>query len=143
MIQYPITFKVNSKTSPGLNTTWVASTLHHETECAVPQEFEGPGGALSPEDLFAHALTNCFIATFKVYAEHSKLSYKELTAHSVLTVDLNENKKPIMKRLDLQATITHPSSVDRSKLLAKKAFDSGFILNSVKTELHFDFHVIP
>ena len=143
MIKYPIQFEVSAQANSGLSTPWSATALGHKTVCSIPPEFEGPGGALSPEDLFAHALTNCFIATFKVYAEHSKLVFDDLTAKSKLIVDLNESKKPVMKRLELTVNLKNPNNPERAKILAKKAFESGFILNSVKTELDFNFNVVP
>ena len=101
----------------------------------------GPGGALSPEDLFNQALANCFVATFKVYAENSKLTFSNLNVKSKLVVDLDERRKPVMKEFFLDVEISGPSNADKAMLLAKKASESGFILNSVKTNCHFNFTV--
>jgi organic hydroperoxide reductase OsmC/OhrA len=141
MIQYPIQFSTNAHSENGINTIWSVNSNPFTMNCAIPPEFEGPGGALSPEDLYAQALTNCFIATFKVYAEKSKLTYELLTANGHLTVDLDENKKPCMKKFNLDITIQKPSSLEKAELLAHKAFKSGFILNSVKTELNMTLKV--
>ena len=111
------------------------------TTVAIPAEFQGPGGGLSPEDLFAQALTNCFVATFKVYAENSKLSYEEVHVHSELKVDFNENKKPVMSECILKVRITNASSKEKAELLCRKTSESGFILNSVKTKLVFEFDI--
>jgi organic hydroperoxide reductase OsmC/OhrA len=142
MINYPIQFKTKAHTESGMNTIWKVDSSDYNLSCAIPPEFEGPGGALSPEDLYAQALTNCFIATFKVYAEKSKLSFEGLTAEGQLEVDLDESKKPWMKKFILKAEIKSPSSKEKAELLMNKAFKSGFILNSVKTELSFELKVI-
>ena len=142
MIQYPLHFSTKAHAQSGMNTIWNIDSSEFNLSCAIPPEFEGPGGALSPEDLYAQALTNCFVATFKVYAEKSKLSFESLSAQGQLVVDLDESKKPCMKKFNLKAEIKSPNSVEKAELLLQKAFKSGFILNSVKTELSLEVKVV-
>ncbi len=142
MITYPIEFRSETLAKNGVDTLWTARTGSQETLLAVPPEFGGPGGGLSPEDLFNLALANCFTATFKVYAENSKLTFSDLFVRSRLIVDLDQNKRPVMKEFFLEAKIHSPSNPERALLLAKKASESGFILNSIKTQCHFEFEVI-
>jgi organic hydroperoxide reductase OsmC/OhrA len=142
MTHYPLHFSSTTQTSSGKDGIWQTSSGEHHSHVAIPPEFDGPGGALSPEDLFNHALTNCFIATFKVYAQASKLEFEKVLATSQLIVDLDENKKPVMKRLSVKVQLHGVSQPDKARLLAQKAAKSGFILNSVKTECHFEFEII-
>lgn len=141
MINYPIEFKSTAETEKGISSIWKSKSLDYESTCAIPPEFQGPGGGLSPEDFFNSALVNCFIATFKVYAEHSRLTFSDLKVDSRLIVDLDENKKPVMKEFFLKAKIRDVSSSEKALALAKKASQSGFILNSVKTQCHFEFEI--
>lgn len=142
MIQYPISFQLKTVASGDFGSTWQIEGKDGNLACAIPTDFEGHGGAPSPEDLFCAALTNCFVATFKVYAYHSKVSFREVRCHSVLMVDLNEQKKPVMKTLVLQAKIMGASNPERAEMLAKKAFQSGFILNSVKTDTKLEIQML-
>ena len=142
MIKYPIDFLSKTVAREGTSGTWSTESGPHMSHCSVPVEFLGSGGALSPEDLFNHALTNCFVATFKVYAENSELNFASVSVQSRLVVDLDEHKKPVMKAIHLDVKIYDPSNAERALLLAKKASESGFILNSVKTEKHFKFEVL-
>jgi organic hydroperoxide reductase OsmC/OhrA len=142
MIKYPIDFYSKTVAREGTSGTWSTESGAHMSHCSVPVEFLGSGGALSPEDLFNHALTNCFVATFKVYAENSKLNFASVSVQSKLVVDLDDQKKPVMKAIHLDVKIYDPSNTERALLLAKKASESGFILNSVKTEKHFKFEVL-
>jgi organic hydroperoxide reductase OsmC/OhrA len=142
MIRYPLVFEARSESKAGIQATWRSTSGDFSNLLAVPPEFEGPGGGLSPEDLYNQALTNCFVATFKVYAEKSKLEFEGLETYSQLTVDLDEQKRPVMKEFHLKVKIFRPSNEERVLLLAKKASQSGFILNSVKTQCHFDFEVV-
>ncbi len=139
--QFPLNFEAKTDSKPGIETTWDVRCGENSTQLAIPPEFSGPGGAFSPEDLFNQALCNCFLATFKVYADNSKLDFEQVTAESSLTVDLDENKKPVMKKVYIRVRILRPSNPERALMLAKKATQNGFILNSVKTEREFDIRI--
>lgn len=135
MIQYPITFKGKAQSVSGIDSLWESHASQSGHLCCVPKEFEGPGGGSSPEDFYLLALMNCFVATFKVYAHHSKLKFEKLTIESELIVDTEENKKVTMKSCLLRVSIVKASNVELCKRLLQRTFESGFILNSVKTKL--------
>lgn len=141
MIKYPISFFTDAKAQSGIQSLWTTASQDLENSCAIPPEFEGPGGALSPEDLFAQALTNCFIATLKVYAEKSKIHFSQVKVKTELIVDLNETKKPVMQKCILHVSILGSENPERTKTIAQKAFSSGFIINSVKTEMAMELLV--
>ncbi len=142
MIKYPISFESETRAPSGTQSPWTTQSQNYSSTCSVPLEFMGSGGALSPEDLFNHALTNCFVATFKVYAENSKLGFESVSAHSRLVVDAGEDRKITMQSIHIAVKIFNPSNPEKALLLAKKAADGGFILNSVKTQRHFTFEVL-
>lgn len=143
MIQYPIEFKTVVEAPCGIQSNWKVRSVEYEVDCSIPPEFEGPGGAFSPEDLYAQALTNCFVATYKVYTEKSKINFESIKTTGSLIVDLDpETKKPIMKDFFLKVEINKPSNPERAKMLAERAFQSGFILNSVKTNLKLEVTIV-
>ena len=141
MIKYPISFTASAESTQGIQSLWNIQSQNILSRCAIPAEFEGPGGALSPEDLFAQALTNCFIATFKVYAEKSKIGFSRLNVEAELIADVGESKKPIMSKCLLHVSISGCESPERVKTIAEKAFSSGFIINSVKTEMSMNLNI--
>jgi organic hydroperoxide reductase OsmC/OhrA len=142
MIRYPISFYAQADSGSGIQSQWTIESQSLQGNCAVPPEFEGPGGALSPEDLFAQALTSCFVATLKVYAEKSKINFSQLSVKTELVADLNEAKKPIMKTCRLFVSISGCENPERIRTLAEKAFSSGFIINSVKTEMAMELSIV-
>ena len=142
MIQYPLEFNSKTFATCGVQSIWKTKSNDFECNVSIPPEFKGPGGGFSPEDLYNQALANCFVATFKVYAENSKLTFEDLHVETRLVVDMDDSKKPVMKEFYLTAKIKSASNADKALLLAKKASQSGLILNSVKTICHFEFHVI-
>jgi organic hydroperoxide reductase OsmC/OhrA len=143
MFKFPMNFTANAISNSDTTQTWKVSCNENVSHCAIPVEFGGPGGGFSPEDLYAQALTNCFVATFKVYAQASKLEFESINVKSDLTVDLNEQGKPVMKDFVLNVEITGAKNPQRIQTLAEKAFSSGFILNSVKTNLQLNLDIKP
>lgn len=141
MITYPLTFFGSAQAGPGMKESWQTGASDFHNSCCVPVEFDGAGGHHSPEDFFLLALQNCFVATFKVYAEHSKLTFLSLDVKGELIVDKNEQNRPVMKQLNIHIDLKGASDVNRGRSLIKKALDSGFILQSVKTEVVPEIHV--
>ena len=138
MINYPVSFFAESTAPSGLKTSWDVRSSDFEAVCSVPKEFEGNGGSFSPEDFFLLSLQNCFVATFKVYAEYPKLNFDRLDVHGELIVDKDDNQKPMMKIVNLKIAIHNVSDQKKAALLAKKTIENGFILQSVKTEIRHE-----
>jgi organic hydroperoxide reductase OsmC/OhrA len=135
MIQYPVQFSGKSVAVSGIKTSWDTVASGHELNCSVPAEFEGDGTNPSPEDYFLLALQNCFVATFKVFAEYSKLTFTDLSVQSELEVDRNSEGKITMKSMVLNIQISGISDEKKARLLVDKTLKTGFIIQSVKTEI--------
>ena len=145
MIQYPQEYRVRSQASSGIQTAWSSSTRGGGWDagvtCAIPPEFQGPGGGASPEDLYALALANCFVATFKVFAEKSSAGFESLEAEGCLVVDRDEKGVPWMSRFHLRVVVDGAGDAARIRTLLEKTSRSCMILNSVRTEKTFEFEV--
>ncbi|MFN8847657.1 MAG: OsmC family protein [Bdellovibrionales bacterium] len=139
MIQYPMSFDAKSITQEGIQTLWSTSCLSGELKMGIPKEFEGPGVGYSPEDFYCMALTNCFIATFKVFAEKSKIKFENLEAKGRLTLDRDEKGITWMKHFLLQVNLKGCPDKERGERLLQKVSQSCMVLNSVKTEKTFEF----
>lgn len=140
MITYPVSFFGESSTTAGMNVAWKTHASGFESTCSIPKEFEGPGSDFSPEDYYLLALKNCFVATFKVFAEYSKLSFDELNVSAELIVDRNEANRPVMKSIKLVVTLVNVSDEKKAMLLYNKTLANGLILCSVKTEIISEVH---
>lgn len=143
MKTYPMKFNVSAETTAGIASTWTgrAESTSEEVRVSIPPEFDGPGGGFSPEDLYALALENCFIATFKVFAEKSKLTYDKLSVNAELWVDRNEKGVPWMAKIELKVKLSGVSQNENAQRLLTKTSQSCMILNSVNTEKVFTFEV--
>ena len=141
MLTYPMQFNASATGASGIATTWQTEAGGKSLTAAIPPEFSGPGGGFSPEDFFALALQNCFVATFKVIAEKSRLSFSRIEVQSRLTVDRDENGRPWMAAFHLAVKVSGASSVDNARRLLQKTSESCLVLNSVKTAKTFEFAV--
>jgi organic hydroperoxide reductase OsmC/OhrA len=143
MIQYPLQFPVKVVAEGGAQKPWVSSaSLPSALACAVPAEFEGPGGGYSPEDFFALAVANCFAATFQVIAEKSRVPFTRLEIQGKLTVDRDEQGRPWMKHMLLEITV-HAEGGDAGRIqrILEKTSQSCLVIHSVKTQVDFQFEV--
>ena len=144
MKQYPLIFEAFAATASGIMSRWTTGvkSFNQQLDAAIPPEFDGPGGGYSPEDFYVLALQNCFMATFKVFAEKSALNFSELQCAARLEVDRDPNGRPWMARLHLQARLSGVSQKEKAQRLLEKTSQSCMILNSVKTEKSFEFTII-
>jgi len=145
-IQYPQAYSVRSQSPSGIQSRWTTLALSPASElpslaCAIPPEFAGPGGGASPEDFYALALLNCFVATFKVFAEKSRIAFDAIETEGKLIVDRDEKGVPWMAKFHLQAKVSGAEDSERVRTLLEKTSRSCLILNSVKTEKSFEFEV--
>lgn len=136
-----MSFETEVTAPHGTRAVWQAHSAQYDLKVSIPPEFAGPGGALSPEDLYAQALTNCFLATFKVLAENSKVTFENILVKGRLLVDRDEQKKPCMHSCHFTVKIMSPSDEGKVRRLVDKAMQSGFILNSVKTLITHEIHI--
>lgn len=142
-MKYPMSFEVTANSAAGIQQTWSTGAGSQQVTAAIPPEFEGPGGGYSPEDLYAMALTNCFVATFKVFAEKSRLGFSEVRTRAHLEVDRDDKGRPWMARFHLAVQLSGASSVETAQRLLERTSQNCMILNSVRTEKTFSFEVVP
>lgn len=141
MIKYPLLFAARAEANSSTQEIWSSEGPGQSLMVAIPPEFAGPGGGWSPEDLYLQALQSCFLATFKVYAEKSKLAYKKAEVTSSLELDRDESGAPWMARAKFNVTLSGVLQKDNAHRILEKVSKACMILNSVKTEKIFNFHI--
>ncbi|NUN05174.1 MAG: OsmC family protein [Bdellovibrio sp.] len=136
MVKYPMKFVVKGSAVPGINVNWhtSAEAVGAGLQAAIPPEFDGPGGGFSAEDFYALAIINCYISTFKVYAEKSQLLFSYVTAQVTLEVDRDEKGFPWMARAHLDVVLDKPSSKELGQKILEKAVKGCLVMNSIKTD---------
>lgn len=138
MYKFPIEFEFNATANDVFAESWSSVSYDYEgVRCDIPRKFNGMGQGFSPEEFFGLSMLNCFVATFKFYANQSDLKFEKLKAESSLTVDRNESGEPCMKSFQAVITLHNVSDVVVAQKLFLEAQKNCFILNSVKTESDF------
>ena len=143
MIKFPMKFEVQAASPPGAGSPWTAQADElPPIPSAIPPEFMGPGGGYSPEDLFAIALLNCLIATFKVYCEKSKVDFREIKGKVNLTVDkLSGQSGLAMTQADIFFDISGASDAEKARKLLDGAIKDCAVSNSIKTGKTFHINI--
>lgn len=143
MIKFPMKFPVNATATFGSATPWEAlSGSLPPIPSAIPPEFMGPGGGYSPEDLFALALLNCLIATFKVYCEKSNASFERIEGKVDLTVDRLAGQTGFaMTQADIYLDVRGAQDPGRIKKLLDAAIKDCAVSNSIKTGKTFHINI--
>lgn len=136
------TFAVKSFGNSGIASSWtnqLSDRTCENIEMTIPPEFGGPGGTYSPEDLYALSLLNCFLATFKYIAEKSKLEFVSIHAEGILTVGKGSEKALWMEKMSIKIHLNGCPQRDRALSMMEKTRHQCMIINSVKTQVEFDF----
>lgn len=143
MIKFPMKFEVEATATPGMGAQWTSrSDSLPPIPTAIPPEFMGPGGGYSPEDLFALAVLNCIIATFKVYAEKGKITYRTIQGKAFLTVDKQPSETGFgMTHIDIRFQIDGSLDHEKTKKTLENAIRDCAVGNSIKTGKTFNIEI--
>lgn len=141
MIKYPLFFQASSSASSGIASNWSseASGLDAVT-CSIPKEFMGPGSGYSPEDFMAMAVANCFVATFKVFAEKAHLSFIALDAVAKLEINRLPNGTVGVSSISLDITLKGASDQSKAQTLLEETRKNCLMANALKVETRFTMH---
>ena len=107
--------------------------------CAIPPEFTGPGGAYSPEELLGIAAVSCLIATFKVFAEKTSLSFGEISGNAKVIVDRPPGKPVGITNMEITLKVTGASDREKALKLLEEAKKNCLVTNSLNLEKTYSF----
>jgi organic hydroperoxide reductase OsmC/OhrA len=102
---------------------------------ASPPEFDGPGGAWSPESLLCAAVGDCFILSFRAVARASRLPWTHLSCGVEGTLERVDGVTRFT-RFTTQAVLDVPAGTDlaKARTLLDKAEHICLIANSLNAE---------
>ena len=143
MSSYPLKFEVAATAEPGVLKNWKAEVGHFQPlDCAIPKEFQGSGDGYSPEDLFALSVMNCLIATYKVLAQMTGLSFEQITSKAIITIDRIEKKAPSITNLHIYFNVYKPSDPAKAQKLFEDTKRNCMISNAVSIDKTFSFETL-
>src|ERR1051326_3798335 len=100
---------------------------------AAPPEFNGPGGAWSPEALYVGAVASCFMLTFLAYAERGalELASADVSAEGKLE-RAEEGYRFTEVTLKPTVVVRRADDVERAERLVKKTQGGSLLLARVR-----------
>ena len=109
---------------------------------APPPEFDGPGDAWSPEELFLAAVESCFLFTLRAVARMSKLEFNRLTLEAAGIVD-RPDRVTRFTEIALRAVLTVPRGPDRVAALAvlEKTKSACLVSASIATPIRLEAEI--
>ena len=138
-MQSSIDFSVSSASTSGIKTLWDSKYSNKSLKMAIPDCFGGPGNEASPEDLYLLSLLNCLIATFKVFAEKSKLGYERLDGFANLNLIQEPSGVSSFKNINIKLELFSPENRVKAERLFNKVESQSMIVNSVTTKVDINW----
>jgi organic hydroperoxide reductase OsmC/OhrA len=142
MHPYPHTYSVSARgAASGLIPLTSAALPAIET--APPPQFDGPGGAWSPETLLVAAVADCFMFTFRALARVASFAWEALECHVDGTLDRAEGGTRFTG-YHTRATLTVAAGADRAKAhqLLERAEKVCLIANSLNGTRTLDVEIV-
>jgi organic hydroperoxide reductase OsmC/OhrA len=114
-----------------------------EIGTAPPPQFDGPGGAWSPETLLCAAVADCFILSFRAYARAARFDWSHLECRVEGTLARVE-RVPQFTAFRTSATLSVPPGADGAKAhkLLEQAGQGCLIANSLRGAHTLDAQVL-
>lgn len=105
----------------------------------APPEFGGPEGLWSPETLFAAAIADCYILSFRACSGAAKLEWIDLKSEVVAVLDRVERQLKFTE-VEIRATLRVPAGTDleKARQVAEKAESTCLITNSLTAECRLE-----
>jgi len=128
MVEYSEDYHVTASASD-TSDSWTTDS-REEFEVGIPPEFGGDFDGPAPENYYAVALTNCYVATFKVIANNSDIDFEELTAEGTLRLRPDDGDT-VVDSFDLDVALHTDEASRKTEILLERTEQHCFILDSV------------
>jgi organic hydroperoxide reductase OsmC/OhrA len=142
MHPYPHSYAVDASGQAG-GPVMVTSVGLPELETAPPPQFDGPGGAWSPETLLCAAVADCFILSFRAFARAARFDWSHLECRVEGTLERVE-RVPQFTVFRTSATLSVPPAADSAKAhkLLEQAEHGCLIANSLRATRTLEAQVL-
>ena len=109
-------------------------------EIATPEEFGGPRGYLSAEDLFVASVNSCLMTTFLYFADKKKVKIKSYASETVGTLSRGL-KGFCFSEIEVKIDVLAEDNEAQKKIpdLIKLAKKYCLISNSIKTKIKLKY----
>jgi organic hydroperoxide reductase OsmC/OhrA len=142
MKPYPHTYNVSAEAAQTGFVTVAAPGLPN-LKTAPPPEFDGPGGAWSPETLLCASVADCFILTFRAVARAARFEWLSLECRVEGTLDRVDRISQFTK-LTTFAKLSVPTGTDglKARDLLERAEHGCLITNSLRSTRTLEAEIV-
>jgi peroxiredoxin-like protein len=110
-----------------------------ELRSAPPLDFDGPGDAWSPEHLLLAAVETCFLFTFRVVAQASKLPFASLDVNAEGVVDRQDSVTRFTEIVLRPRLVLAPGAdADRARRALEKSEKACLVTASLSTPVRLE-----
>jgi organic hydroperoxide reductase OsmC/OhrA len=142
MHPYPHTYVVGASGQAG-GTVAITSAGLPGIETAPPPQFDGPGGAWSPETLLCAAVADCFILSFRAFARAARLEWSQLECRVEGTLERVERVSQFTSfRTSASLSVPPDADVAKAHKLLEQAEQGCLISNSLRGTRTLDAQVL-
>jgi organic hydroperoxide reductase OsmC/OhrA len=139
---YPHRYLVTANATP-MGSVTVASAGLPALASEPPVEFDGPGGAWSPETLLIGALADCFVLSFRAVARASRLPWQAVDCRVEGTLDRVDGVAQFSKfKTVVGLTVAPGTDIAKARTLVEKAEHICLIANSLKGARELEMSVV-
>ncbi|MFB6076912.1 MAG: OsmC family protein, partial [Candidatus Nanohaloarchaea archaeon] len=111
-----------------------------ELRVSPPSAFDGSDREISPEELFALAIANCIVSTYRAVAARKGLAYDAVTADIETTLDrAGDEGRPEITHADVTVTVDGVADTDLAREIGTITDRSCFVSRSVTTDIATDY----
>ncbi|MFT4944654.1 MAG: organic hydroperoxide reductase OsmC/OhrA [Halovenus sp.] len=112
-----------------------------EFDIGIPPEFGGEFEGPAPENYYAVALTNCYVATFKVIADNSDISFDKMVADGVLKLRPDDGST-VVDSFELSVELHAEDPGRKTEVLLERTQSHCFILDSVDFDVSVEHNIV-
>lgn len=142
MQPYPHTYVV-AASAQAVGSVTVSSPQLPDIETAPPPQFDGPGGAWSPEALLCASLADCFVLTFRAAARAARREWLQLECRVEGVLERVERVPRFTRyRTFAKLTVAAGTDVVQARELLDRAEHDCLIANSLRGDRSLEAEVI-
>jgi len=128
MVEYSEDYHAHAEATDGAD-SWPTDS-RGEFEVGITPEFGGEFDGPAPENYYAVALTNCFVATLKVMAANSDQSFETVVADGTLKLRPDEGDT-VVDSFELDVDLHVAEASRKAEVILERTREYCFILDSV------------
>ena len=113
----------------------------NDIKVAVPPEFGGHEGFVSPEDMFVGSMNACFMTTFLVFAKKTGIDLVSYKSNAVGHLE-KVGGKNVFTKIVVRPQIKANASRDEIMAVVDHVKEYSIVLNSIRTDVEIEATIV-